>query len=371
MSAHSDDRNPSAERSPAPTGIRLQRFLAATGLGSRRKCEEYIVAGRVSIDGQVVRDLGTRVEPSRQEVRVDTELVRRDPPRYFLLNKPRGYLCTNNDPAGRPRAIDLLPAGKLRLFTVGRLDEGSEGLILLTNDGELAHRLAHPRFQVPRTYGVQVAGRPTPRIFAALKEGLYFHEGRFHVHWVRRVGTKGNSTFLEVGLSHGQNREIRRLFARVGHKVMRLRRVAFGPLRLGRLGEGHFRPLTSSELSEIRDLASGKTRSGRPKSSDKRTKAPRAPARSVSDRAEPPPPPTEERPAVRKRTAHRRPERPTAREASRSGREESLSGSRQRNQHRAGASRNAEGRGRRPAETRSLGQGSHGNGNRKRRRKDA
>jgi 23S rRNA pseudouridine2605 synthase len=367
MSAHSDDRNPSAERPPAPTGIRLQRFLAATGLGSRRKCEEYIVAGRVSLDGQVVRDLGTRVEPSRQEVRVDTELVRRDPPRYFLLNKPRGYLCTNNDPAGRPRAIDLLPSGKLRLFTVGRLDEGSEGLILVTNDGELAHRLAHPRFQVPRTYGVQVAGRPTPKTFAALKEGLYFHEGRFHVHWVRRVGTKGNSTFLEVGLSHGQNREIRRLFARVGHKVMRLRRVAFGPLRLGRLGEGHFRPLTSSELSEIRDLASGKPRGGRKKSPDKRTKTRRAPARSVSDRAETPS--TEERPAVRKRTANRRPERPAGREASRSGREESLAGSRQRTHHRVGASRSAEGRGRRPAETRSVGHGSQGN--RKRRRKDA
>jgi 23S rRNA pseudouridine2605 synthase len=366
MSAHSDDRNPSAERPPAPTGIRLQRFLAATGLGSRRKCEEYIVAGRVSIDGQVVRDFGTRVEPSRQEVRVDGELVRRDPPRYFLLNKPRGYLCTNSDPAGRPRAIDLVPAGKLRLFTVGRLDEGSEGLILLTNDGELAHRLAHPRFQVPRTYGVQVAGRPSPQAFAALKEGMYFHEGRFHVHWVRRVGTKGNSTFLEVGLSHGQNREIRRLFARVGHKVMRLRRVAFGPLRLGRLGEGHCRPLTSSELSEIRDLASGKLRGGRKRSSDKHNKSRRAPSRPASDREEHPA--SEERPGVRKHGAHRRTERPARREASRSGRDESFSGSKQRTHHRAAASRSAEGRGRRPADTRSLGDGSHDN--RKRRRKD-
>ena len=130
MSTHSDDRNSSAGEPPASTGIRLQRFLAATGLGSRRKCEEYIVAGRVSIDGQVVRDLGTRVEPS-QEVRVDGGVVRRDPLRYFLLNKPRGYLCTSSDPSGRPRAIDLLPPGKMRLFTVGRLDESSEGLILI------------------------------------------------------------------------------------------------------------------------------------------------------------------------------------------------------------------------------------------------
>ena len=256
------DHSAADEKNPA-AGIRLQRFLAATGLGSRRKCETYIVDGRVSVDGHVARDLGTRVDPGKQEVRVDGEIVRRDPPRYFLLNKPRGYLCTTSDPAGRPRALDLLPPSKLRLFTVGRLDEGSEGLILLTNDGEMAHKLAHPRFQVPRTYAIQVAGRPTPATFATLKEGLYFQEGRFHVRWVKRVSTKGNSTFLQVGLSHGQNREIRRLFARVGHKVMRLRRVAFGPLLLGHLGEGRHRTLTHAELVALRELAT--TRKPRPR----------------------------------------------------------------------------------------------------------
>jgi 23S rRNA pseudouridine2605 synthase len=245
-------------------GIRLQRYLASTGLGSRRRCEEYIVAGRVSIDGEVIRDLGTRVDPSRQHVAVDGHFVRQEPPRYFLLNKPRGYLCTTADPAGRPRAIDLIPAGRLRLFTVGRLDESSEGLILVTNDGELAHRLAHPRFQVPRTYSVQVAGRPTPETMAALKAGQYFHEGRFHLKWIRRIGTRGNSSYLEVGLDHGQNREIRRLFARVGHKVMRLKRVAFGPLSLGRLAEGRFRPLTNVELAALRVL-SPRGRRRRPK----------------------------------------------------------------------------------------------------------
>ena len=237
-------------------GVRLQRFLASTGLGSRRKCEEIIVAGRISIDGEVKRDLGTRVDPRRQRVAVDGHAVRQEPHRYFLLNKPSGFLCTNSDPAGRPRAIDLVPAGKLRLFTVGRLDESSEGLILITNDGELAHRLAHPRFQVPRTYSVQVAGRPTPETFAALKSGQYFHEGRFHLKWIRRIGTRGNSSYLEVGLDHGQNREIRRLFARVGHKVMRLKRLAFGPLSLGRLAEGRFRPLTNVELAALRGLSS-------------------------------------------------------------------------------------------------------------------
>lgn len=246
----SDDDAPSSSDSPEP--IRLQRFLASAGLGSRRRCEEYIVGGRVAIDGKTARDLGIRVDPRTQEVRVDGELVRREPLRYFVLHKPRGVVCTNSDPAGRPRAIDLVPAGRLRLFTVGRLDENSEGLILVTNDGDLAHRLAHPRFHVPRTYSIQVAGRPTSETFDELKRGLYFREGRFHVEWIRRTATKGNSTLLEVTLSHGQNREIRRLFARVGHKVMRLRRVRFGPLKLARLAEGKFRPLTTAELQELR-----------------------------------------------------------------------------------------------------------------------
>jgi 23S rRNA pseudouridine2605 synthase len=261
MTADREDN--SGQESPhEPKGVRLQRFLASTGLGSRRKCEEFIVEGRVSVDGEIRRDLGTRVDPRRQHVAVDGQPVRQEPLRYFLLNKPHGYLCTNSDPAGRPRAVDLVPAGKLRLFTVGRLDEGSEGLILLTNDGELAHRLAHPRFGVPRTYAVQVAGRPTPETLAGLKEGLYFHEGRFRLQWIRRVGTRGNSSFFELGLDHGQNREIRRLFARVGHKVMRLKRIAFGPLSLGRLSEGRFRLLTDAEMKSLRELSSAPRRRG-------------------------------------------------------------------------------------------------------------
>jgi 23S rRNA pseudouridine2605 synthase len=263
MTADFDDDDAASGDSAESQGVRLQRFLASTGLGSRRRCEEYITAGRVSIDGEVKRDLGTRVDPSRQRVAVDGQAVRQEPHKYFVLNKPRGYLCTNSDPAGRPRAIDLVPAGKLRLFTVGRLDESSEGLILVTNDGELAHRLAHPRFQVRRTYAVQVAGRPTPEILATLKEGMFFHEGRFSLKWIRRTGTKGNSAFLEVGLDHGQNREIRRLFARVGHKVMRLKRIAFGPLSLNKLAEGRFRPLTGIELKAVREM-SGRPRRRKP-----------------------------------------------------------------------------------------------------------
>jgi 23S rRNA pseudouridine2605 synthase len=355
MHPRPDDHSSSAEEASPSAGMRLQRFLAATGLGSRRKCEEYIVDGRVSVDGQVVRDLGTRVNPQQQDVRVDGELVRRDPPRYFLLNKPRGYLCTSSDPEGRPRAIDLVPAGKLRLFTVGRLDESSEGLILLTNDGELAHRLAHPRFQLTRTYAVQVAGRPTHEAYAALKEGLYFREGRFHIRWVKRVGTKGNSTFLEVGLSHGQNREIRRLFARVGHKVMRLRRIAFGPLTLGRLAEGRFRPLTSSELAAVRELASARRRRG----------GNRAPAHSASvqcagnkreDSADAVP--GEQR-------DYRRSKRPTAREGFQSQRTPSTRGTKRRPRNRPGASQHGLHRGETSTNAASHKVRSHGHGRRR------
>ncbi|HET6325249.1 MAG TPA: pseudouridine synthase [Planctomycetaceae bacterium] len=364
MPPHSDDRTPSSEGSPASAGIRLQRFLASTGLGSRRKCEEYIVAGRVIVDGKVARDLGTRVDPHQQEVRVDGELVRRDPSRYYLLNKPRGFLCTNNDPAGRPRAIDLLPPSKLRLFTVGRLDESSEGLILLTNDGELAHHLAHPRFQVERTYALQVAGRPTPEAFAALKDGLYFQEGRFQIRWVKRVGTKGSSTFLEVGLSHGQNREIRRLFARVGHKVMRLRRVAFGPLTLGRLAEGKFRPLTSVELSELRELASPKRPRKRDKSPDRGARARRPHAARPRDRSREAS--ADDGLGARKRGSQRR---SAGNESATAGRSESIQGAKGGARHRSGTSRNAGGRDARSADTRSHDHGS--NDQRKRRRRHA
>jgi 23S rRNA pseudouridine2605 synthase len=245
--------------------IRLQKFLASAGFGSRRQCEEYILAGRVTVDGQTVVELGTRVDPSRQKIHVDGELIRTQAKRYFVLNKPAGYLCTHSDPEGRARAIDLVPHDGPRLFTVGRLDESSEGLILVTNDGELANRLAHPRYEVPRKYRVHVAGRPTPETLRQLRRGLVFEEGTFRVQGVRKVGGKGNSTFLEIDLKQGRNREIRRMLARVGHKVMHLERIAFGPLNLGRLPLGKYRRLTDNELKALRALAAGEEpKSGKP-----------------------------------------------------------------------------------------------------------
>ena len=250
----------------ADTPIRLQKFLAAAGIDSRRHAEEYILAGRVMVDGEEIRDVGVRIDPGRQKVHVDGELIRVQPKRYYLLNKPPGYLCTHRDPAGRPRAIDLAPQTPgARLFTVGRLDESSQGLLLVTNDGELANRLAHPRYRVPRTYRVQVVGKVTRAMLDKLKKGLHFPEGTFRVQSIRRVSSKGQSTFLDLELTEGRNREIRRMLARVGHKVIRLERIAFGPLKLGRLPMGRCRPLRPTELKALRSLVEGKPPQRRPR----------------------------------------------------------------------------------------------------------
>jgi len=231
---------------------RLQKVLAAAGLGSRRQCEELIVAGRVEVDRRVVSELGTRVDPESQEIRVDGSPLPKVKPVYFAVNKPVGVLCTNRDPAGRTRVIDLLPKNLGRLFTVGRLDRTSEGLILVTNDGELADRLTHPRYGVSKTYRVQVAGRPEPETLKKLRRGVWLAEGPARVERLTLKSHLKESTFLEVVLREGKNREIRRLFARLGHKVLRLKRLAVGPVRLGNLQPGEFRPLTREEIRALK-----------------------------------------------------------------------------------------------------------------------
>ncbi len=238
-------------------GIRLQRFLAMAGAGSRRHCEEFILTGRVTVDRQTVRELGFKVIPGEQDVRLDGERVRVERKVWYLLNKPVGFLCTNSDPAGRARVLDLFPVNRERLFTVGRLDEHSQGLLLVTNDGDLAHRLAHPRFRVQKVYQVQVAGVPSRDLLEQLKRGMYFAEGRFKVADVKFVRTKGSSAIIEMVLTEGQNREIRRLMAKLGHKVQRLERVALGPVELGDLPVGQHRSLAPQEIAALHELVDG------------------------------------------------------------------------------------------------------------------
>jgi 23S rRNA pseudouridine2605 synthase len=231
---------------------RLNKFLARSGVGSRRHCDELIQRGRVSIGGRVVRELGTKVEPDAAGVCVDGQPLQAERAVHWLVNKPRGVLCTNHDPAGRRRAIDLVPHVHQRVYTVGRLDEDSEGLLLLTNDGELAHRLMHPRFGVEKTYLAQVAGRPGREDLQQLLQGVWLSDGHVKARRVRRLKSQGESTWLEIVLSEGKNREIRRMLARLNHKVLRLKRTAIGSVVLGRLPSGRSRPLSKEELSRLR-----------------------------------------------------------------------------------------------------------------------
>lgn len=247
---------PAPEENPSASGkpMRLQRYLAQCGLGSRRECEEYITAGRVEIDGTVVTRLGTTVDPAQQTVSLDGERLKLERKKYFMLNKPPGFLCTANDPEGRRRVLDLFPEEGPRLFTVGRLDENTTGLLIVTNDGDLAQKLAHPRYRIFRLYRAQVAGQPGPEIFQQLKDGLFFTEGRFRVYDVKPVKKQKDSTWVEVTMTEGQNREIRRLFARVGHKIMKLERIGYGPLRLGRVPLGEYRDLSRNELASLHSI---------------------------------------------------------------------------------------------------------------------
>jgi 23S rRNA pseudouridine2605 synthase len=233
---------------------RLHKVLAHAGVGSRRQCEQLIAAGRVTVDGETVHELGAKVDAGRR-ISVDGVPVRAERPVYWLVNKPRGYLCTNRDPARRPLAVDLVPKVSQRVYTVGRLDEASEGLLLLTNDGDLAFRLMHPRFGVEKTYLVQVAGRPGRDDLQRLLTGVWLSDGHVKAKHVKRLRGQGQSTWLRIVLNEGKNREIRRMLARLGHRVLQLRRVALGPVRLGALTPGKSRRLTAAEVAALKQIA--------------------------------------------------------------------------------------------------------------------
>lgn len=243
---------PPVEQAEHPDGPRLQKVLAAAGLGSRRECEELITTGRVEIDRQVVTQLGTRVDTTKHEVRVDGMALNLGRRLYYAVHKPKGVVSTTRDPGGRPRVVDLVPSRDIRLFTVGRLDLHSEGLILVTNDGDLANHLTHPRYGIQKVYLVQVVGRPEPEVLEQLRRGVHLAEGVVRAESAEIKSHHKDSTWLEIVLREGLNREIRRMLARVGHKVVRILRVAVGPIKLGKLPAGSSRPLTPDEIRQLR-----------------------------------------------------------------------------------------------------------------------
>lgn len=231
---------------------RLNKFLAHAGLGSRRHCDDLIISGRIKVDGEVVRELGIRVDPASARVEIDNQPIHAERHVYWLVNKPIGYLSTNHDPDGRPRVVDLVPHVMERVYTVGRLDEDSEGLVLLTNDGDLAFKLMHPRFGVPKTYLVLVAGKPGRDAIQKLLDGVWLSDGHVKARRVKRLKSQGESTWLEIVLTEGKNREVRRMLAKLDHKVMRLKRIALGPIKLDRLRKGKVRKLKVEEVEMLR-----------------------------------------------------------------------------------------------------------------------
>ncbi len=237
-------------------GVRLQRVLAEAGVGSRRACEQLIDAGRVEVDGKVIVVQGVRVDPARAVIRVDGMRVMASVDKtYLALNKPRGMVSTMSDPQGRPSLGDLVRGRSDRLFHVGRLDAESEGLIFLTNDGDLAHRLSHPSHGVQKTYVAEVLGPIARDVGRQLRAGVTLEDGPVVVDGFRVVGRSANRVMVELVLHEGRNHVVRRLMDEVGHPVLRLVRTSIGPIRLGDLRPGKIRRLTAEEVGKLHDAA--------------------------------------------------------------------------------------------------------------------
>lgn len=250
----STDIEPSGPDDAAPE--RVQKYLSRAGVASRRAAEELIAAGRVSVNGETVTSFGTKVIPGVDEVRVDGTLA--EPAQqlwYLMLNKPAGVVTTLDDPQGRPTVAAYIPEGAPRLFPVGRLDYATTGLLLLTNDGDLAHLLMHPRHHVPKVYRAEVDGIPDVCDMRALREGIELDDGRTAPAEARIVERRGAISVVELTLREGRKRQVRRMLSAVGHPVRVLARVAYGPVALGRLAEGSVRALTDTEVRALRASA--------------------------------------------------------------------------------------------------------------------
>ncbi len=233
---------------------RLHKVMARAGIASRRRCEEMIVAGLVKVNGRVIKEPGTKVDPAADRIRVAGEAL--DPSlarQYILINKPRGYITTTSDEKGRKKVTDLLQGNNGRVYPVGRLDYDSEGLLLLTNDGDLTYALTHPGRQVPKTYQVRVAGVPEPVKLKQMEKGLLLEDGPTAPARVQFRGEREGNALLEITLHEGRKHQVKRMCAYIGHPVMRLKRIRFGDLRIDDLKPGQYRHLTGEELKKLKE----------------------------------------------------------------------------------------------------------------------
>lgn len=231
---------------------RLQKIIARAGLATRHEAEKMITGGRVSVNNRIVRQLGTKADIEKDSIRLDGVLIAPVSEKiYIMMNKPTGYVTTLHDPQGRPIITDLLSSISVRVFPVGRLDYDSEGLILLTNDGDFAQRILHPRFRVPKIYRVKIKGRLSPAELHAMKGGIEIEDGMFLPEDIRVVKINQKSSWLVMTIREGKNRVIRRAFSSLGHEIARLIRTRIGDLELGNLKTGDHRFLTRNEVGKL------------------------------------------------------------------------------------------------------------------------
>lgn len=249
----SSTQNPTADFGSVP--LRLQKYLARAGVASRRGSEDLMTAGRVTVNGVVVTELGAKVDPWVDVVAVDgtAVTVAGSGPVYLALNKPTGYITTMSDPQGRPTVADLIDVGRYPgLFPVGRLDQDTSGLLLFTTDGEMAHRILHPRWKVFKTYIAEVDGRPNDSALEVLRSGVALDDGMTSPAHVRVLEYLSSSALLEMKIREGRKRQVRRMCSAVHHPVLTLQRTVFGPVSLGDLPEGEVRSLSPDEVSQLR-----------------------------------------------------------------------------------------------------------------------
>jgi 23S rRNA pseudouridine2605 synthase len=231
--------------------VRLQKFLADAGVASRRASEQYITEGRVTVNGKVIKELGTKVDPDADHISVDNRPLKAKRKLYLAVHKPRGYICSRNDPEGRATVHEFLPAEWTNLYSVGRLDFLSEGLIFYTNDGDFSLKLTHPRYGIRKKYRATVAGTVTPEMAHQMEKGM-FHEGEnLRAEQARILKVGGGHSLVELTLREGKNREVRRLFESLGLTVQKLVRTHIGPIKLGELPKGKWRTLTAAEIKSL------------------------------------------------------------------------------------------------------------------------
>jgi pseudouridine synthase len=238
---------------------RIQKILARAGIASRREAERMVLEGRVMVNGKVVDQLGFKADLLKDHIKVDGKILSRAEPKItLLLNKPRNYLSTVKDPAGRPTIMDLLKGIRWRVYPVGRLDFDAEGVLLLTNDGDLAYQLTHPKFSIPRTYWAKLEGIPEKKELMRLKRGVILEDGEARADSVHLLRQMEKHCWVEAVVAEGRNHLVKRMFSAVGHSVLKLKRVGFGPIRLEHLPTGQYRHLTDEEMKALRKMIDDK-----------------------------------------------------------------------------------------------------------------